>query len=72
MLAGLAARCRVAGLPAASVASSFALLEQRVLPFFPLMFLPEAHLNGWLPTVSVAFEPRWVQSFSDEQYIHGT
>lgn len=48
-----------------------ALLEQRVLPFFPLMPLAETNLNGWLPTVPVAFKPRRVYSFSDDQYIHG-
>jgi uncharacterized membrane protein len=70
-VAGIATGYVAAGLLAASGASSFALLEQRVLPFFPLMFLPEANLNGWLLTVLVAFKPRWVYSFSDEQYIHG-
>ena len=68
---GLAVGYLVARILAASGASRFALFGQRVLPFFPLMYLPEANLNGWLPTASVAFEPRWVHSFSDEQYIHG-
>jgi uncharacterized membrane protein len=35
------------------------------------MPLAEAILNGWLPTVLVAFKPRWVYSFSDDQYIRG-
>ena len=55
----------------ASGAYTFAQLDQTVLPFFPLMFLPEAILNGWLLAVLVAFKPNWVYSFSDEQYLHG-
>ncbi len=54
-----------------SGASSFVELEETVLPFFPLMFLPEAMLNGWLLAVLVAFKPQWVYSFSDEQYLDG-
>jgi uncharacterized membrane protein len=60
-----------AGLLVASGAYTFAELDQTVLPFFPLMFLPEAFLNGWLLAVLVAFKPQWVYSFSDEQYLHG-
>jgi uncharacterized membrane protein len=50
---------------------SFAQLGQTVLPFFPLMFLPEAMLNGWVMVVLVAQRPGWVYSFSDEQYLKG-
>jgi uncharacterized membrane protein len=50
---------------------SFAQLSDRVLPYFPLMFLPEAFLNGWALVVLVVFRPRWVYSFSDEQYLEG-
>jgi len=39
--------------------------------FFPLMFLPEAMVNGWLTVIMIAFRPQWVWSFSDEQYIKG-
>ncbi len=46
-------------------------LQQTFLPFFPLMFLPEAFLNGWIMTVLVCFRPQWVGSFSDELYIKG-
>ncbi len=46
-------------------------LQQSFLPFFPLMFLPEAFLNGWIMTVLVCFRPQWVGSFSDELYIKG-
>jgi uncharacterized membrane protein len=52
-------------------AYSFADLSETVLPFFPLMFMPEAFLNGWILAVLVAFKPAWVYSFSDEQYLKG-
>jgi uncharacterized membrane protein len=54
-----------------SGAYSFAELNHTVLPFFPLMFLPEAMLNGWVVAVLVAFRPAWVGSFSDELYLKG-
>jgi uncharacterized membrane protein len=54
-----------------SGAYSFAELSETVLPFFPLMFLPEAFLNGWAMVVLVVFRPGWVYSFSDEQYLKG-
>ena len=50
---------------------SFAQLKETVLPFFPMMFLPEAMLNGWVMVVLVAQRPGWVYSFSDEQYLKG-
>ncbi len=46
-------------------------LEQNIIPFFPLMFLPEAILNGWIMTILVVYRPAWVGSFSDVQYING-
>ncbi len=54
-----------------SGAYSMAELNVTVMPFFPLMFFPEALINGWIITMLVLFCPSWVQSFSDEQYIHG-
>ncbi len=54
-----------------SGAYTYAELDQTFLPFFPLMFLPEAMLNGWIMAAMVAFRPEWVGSFSDEQYLHG-
>jgi uncharacterized membrane protein len=48
-------------------AYTFAQLQESVLPFFPLMFLPEAMLNGWIMVILVAFRPEWVYSFSDEE-----
>jgi uncharacterized membrane protein len=41
------------------------------VPFFPLLALPEAFVNGWIMTVLVSFRPEWVYSFSDELYIRG-
>lgn len=52
-------------------AYSYAELNTTVVPFFPLMFLPEAMLNGWIMVILVAFRPEWIYSFSDEQYLHG-
>ncbi|MES9991709.1 MAG: energy-coupling factor ABC transporter permease [Candidatus Thiodiazotropha sp.] len=54
-----------------SGAYTLAELQVTVMPFFPLMFFPEALVNGWAITLMVAFFPAWVYSFSDEQYIHG-
>lgn len=70
-LVGLASGYLVTGLLVASGAYSFALLRETVLPFFPLMFLPEAILNGWVLTVLVLYRPNWVYSFSDDQYLKG-
>ena len=52
---------------------SFNLLElkQNFLPFFPLMFLPEAIVNGWIMTILVLYRPNWVSSFNDELYLKG-
>lgn len=46
-------------------------LGEAVIPFYPLMYMPEAFLNGWLTVILIAFRPHWVYSFSDEQYIAG-
>lgn len=54
-----------------SGAYTMAELSVTILPFFPLMFFPEALVNGWVITMLVVFYPAWVHSFSDEQYIHG-
>lgn len=54
-----------------SGAYTYAELDQTFLPFFPLMFLPEAIFNGWIMAAMVAFRPEWVSSFSDEQYLDG-
>jgi uncharacterized membrane protein len=69
--AGIATGYLATGLLVAGGAYSFAELDRTFLPFFPLMFLPEAILNGWVIVVLVAFRPQWVYSFSDEQYLKG-
>jgi uncharacterized membrane protein len=46
-------------------------LDTTIVPFFPMMFFPEAIINGWVITILVLFCPAWVHSFSDEQYING-
>jgi uncharacterized membrane protein len=61
----------VTGLLVYSGAFSMLELKQNFLPFFPLMFLPEAILNGWVMTILVLYRPRWVGSFSDELYLKG-
>ncbi|KAA6185410.1 molecular chaperone DnaJ [Thiohalocapsa marina] len=70
-LVGLAMGYMAAWLLVGSGAYTFSELSQTVLPFFPLMFLPEAMLNGWIMVILVAFRPEWVYSFSDEQYLKG-
>lgn len=69
--AGVVSGYLATGLLVASGAYTFSQLDQTVLPFFPLMFLPEAMLNGWLLAILVAYKPEWVYSFSDEQYLKG-
>ncbi len=54
-----------------SGAYTMAQLNATIIPFFPLMFFPEAILNGWIITILVLFCPGWVHSFSDEQYLNG-
>lgn len=70
-LVGVAMGYMAAWLLVGSGAYTMAELEQTVLPFFPLMFLPEAMLNGWIMVILVAFRPHWVYSFSDVEYIKG-
>ncbi len=50
---------------------SYAELNRTILPFFPLIFFPEAFINGWTTTILVCYRPHWVYSFSDELYIKG-
>ncbi|MCU7958542.1 MAG: energy-coupling factor ABC transporter permease [gamma proteobacterium symbiont of Bathyaustriella thionipta] len=45
--------------------------QNHFLPYFPLMFFPEAMLNGWLLTLMISFKPHWVYSFDDESYLQG-
>jgi uncharacterized membrane protein len=52
-------------------AFSLAQLSDSYLLFLPLMFFPEAVLNGWMISIMVGFKPQWVGSFRDEEYLHG-
>lgn len=70
-LVGLASGYLAMGLLVASGAYSYRVLRETVLPFFPLMFLPEAILNGAVLTLLVLYRPNWVYSFSDDQYLKG-
>ena len=46
-------------------------LAYNYYPWIPLMFFPEAMLNGWIITILVTLKPVWVFTFSDEDYLHG-
>ena len=54
-----------------AAAYSLPALTDSYLLFLPLMFFPEAVLNGWLISIMVGFKPHWVISFRDEEYLHG-
>lgn len=56
---------------ASSGLTDFSTLWQTYLMFFPLMFFPEAVLNGWFMTLLVGYRPHWVSSFRDEEYLQG-
>ncbi len=58
-----------AALLVASGITTYANLNDTVMPFFPIMFFPEAVLNGWIITLLVVFKPEWVYSFRDEEYL---
>ena len=51
--------------------AGFPTLWNTYLQYFPLMFFPEAVLNGWFMTLLVGYRPLWVNSFRDEEYLHG-
>ena len=52
-------------------AYTLARLSETYLLFLPLMFFPEAVLNGWTMSILVGFRPDWVGSFRDEEYLDG-
>jgi len=70
LVAVISAYC-AALLLVASGAHSWPDMQSTFFPFFPLMFLPEAFLNGWVMTLLVVFRPQWVRTFRDEEYLHG-
>ncbi len=55
----------------ASGAYALSELQETYLLFLPLMFFPEAVLNGWVMAILVGFRPDWVGSFRDEEYLNG-
>lgn len=59
------------GLLLAAGAYSMQQMSDSYLLFLPLMFFPEAVLNGWLISIMVGFKPHWVASFRDDEYLHG-
>ena len=59
------------GLLLAAEAYTLQKLSDGYLLFLPLMFFPEAVLNGWLVSIMVGFRPHWIGSFHDEEYLHG-
>ncbi len=70
-LVALASGYVATGLLVFGEAYSWGELGATLLPFFPLMFFPEAMLNGWIITILVACRPQWVGSFDDELYLRG-
>ena len=68
-LSALIAALLVLALLAVGDAYGMDRLARGFVPIFPLMFFPEAVLNGMLMTGLVAMRPRWVSSFSDKQYL---
>jgi uncharacterized membrane protein len=54
-----------------SGAVEYAHFSDNILPFFPLIFFPEAFINGWAVTILVCYRPHWIPSFSDALYIKG-
>ena len=50
---------------------AFSVLWDTYLTYFPLMFFPEAVMNGWLVTLLVGYRPHWISSFRDVDYLQG-
>jgi uncharacterized membrane protein len=59
------------GILGASGTTSYQELSNTIIPFFPLMFMPEAFINGWAVTALVCYRPQWIHSFSDKLYLRG-
>jgi uncharacterized membrane protein len=51
--------------------ASAARVHDRLTLFLPMLFFPEAMLNGWITAALVLLRPEWISSFRDEEYIHG-
>lgn len=67
----IASALATAGLLLAVGAFTLERLQQNYLLFLPLMFFPEAVLNGWTMSILVGYRPAWVSSFRDEDYLDG-
>jgi len=50
---------------------SYAKISEVYFPFLPMLFFPEAFLNGWAVTALTCYRPEWIYAFSDELYLHG-
>lgn len=70
-LSGVLTGLSAAGLLWFAGAHSLEQLIYEYLAYFPLMFFPEAVLNGMLMTMFAALRPNWVWSFDDDLYIKG-
>ena len=70
-LAVAASGLLVALLLALSGTYPVARIAYEYLPFFPLMMVPEAFLNGMVTAILVGFRPEWVLTFDDRRYIVG-
>jgi len=46
-------------------------IHDRLTIFLPMLFFPEAMLNGWITAALVVLRPEWIGSFRDEEYIRG-
>lgn len=70
-LSGVLTGLSAAGLLWLVGAHSLERLIYEYLAYFPLMFFPEAVLNGMLMTMLAGLRPNWVWSFDDDLYIKG-
>ena len=70
-LIAVASALATSGLLRAVGAYNWAELRETYLLFLPLMFFPEAVLNGWTMSILVGFKPEWVHTFRDEEYLDG-
>ncbi len=49
----------------------YATIAYEYLPYFPMMFISEALVNGMAMTMLVSLRPQWVCTFDDARYLHG-
>ncbi len=46
-------------------------IDHELIPFLPLLMIPEGFLNGMAMAILVGFKPEWVTTFDDRRYING-